>query len=243
MLRYWPGKGSGRRAGLMVVHMKIAYILLTYRDPAQIERLVSRLVDHDSCVFIHVDRRTKPDIYEEIVTRLRGYANLRFIERIRSDYASFGLVQAALDGLGMALASGTGFDYFILLSEQDYPIKPRSEIAATLSSGAGASFMEYFVVPDRRPDWEVRYGYYHFNFLRDERINRRLTMALKIRMPFPHGLRVYGGSQWWCLTEECVRYVLGFVDDNPGYVRFFKRTWIPDEMFFHSIVMNSPLAR
>jgi hypothetical protein len=226
----------------MVVQMKIAYILLTHRDPAQIERLVSRLIDPDSCVFIHVDRRTRAGIYEEAASRLHGYANLRFIERVRSNYASFGLVQAAIDGLRTALAGGTGFDYFILLSEQDYPIKPRSEIAATLGNGAGASFMEYRDLKSGQVGWEDRYECYHFNFIRKHGISEPLTKALKIRMSFPHGLKAYGGSQWWCLTEECVRYVLGFIDDNPGYVRFFKRTWAPDEMFFQSIVMNSPLA-
>jgi len=36
--------------------------------------------------------------------------------------------------------------------------------------------------------------------------------------------------------------MLQFIDENPSFVRFYRRTRIPDEMFFHTIVVNSPFV-
>jgi hypothetical protein len=53
---------------------------------------------------------------------------------------------------------------------------------------------------------------------------------------------LYQGSQWWALTRDCVKYINSYLENNHGYVRFHKHTLVPDEIFFHSIVKNSPLA-
>jgi hypothetical protein len=50
----------------------------------------------------------------------------------------------------------------------------------------------------------------------------------------------YGGSQWWALTREACRYIIAFVQSNEGLSRFFRNTCCPDEMFFHTILGNSP---
>jgi hypothetical protein len=53
---------------------------------------------------------------------------------------------------------------------------------------------------------------------------------------------LYQGSQWWALTRPCVSHVLGFVQENPRYVRFLRYTLMPDEVFFQSIVKSSPFG-
>lgn len=35
-------------------------------------------------------------------------------------------------------------------------------------------------------------------------------------------------------------YLIKFVNNNPYYYRFFKNSFIPDEIFFNTIIMNSP---
>ncbi|HSK21318.1 MAG TPA: beta-1,6-N-acetylglucosaminyltransferase [Longimicrobiales bacterium] len=57
----------------------------------------------------------------------------------------------------------------------------------------------------------------------------------------PAELEPYGGSQWWSRTHDCVEYTLSFVEENPDFVRFYRFTECPDEMFFQT-VMNSLLA-
>ena len=57
---------------------------------------------------------------------------------------------------------------------------------------------------------------------------------------FPRGYQPFFGSSYWCLTRECVTYVNAFVRENPDFVDFFKHLWIPDELFFQTIILNSP---
>ena len=54
--------------------------------------------------------------------------------------------------------------------------------------------------------------------------------------------KLYFGSQWWCLTFECCKYMIDYVDNNPEYLNYFKKTIIPDECFFQTLFMNSPFS-
>jgi hypothetical protein len=45
-----------------------------------------------------------------------------------------------------------------------------------------------------------------------------------------------------CLTRAAVDAVLGFAARRPDVARFYRRSWIPDEMFVPTAVMNSPAA-
>ncbi len=56
------------------------------------------------------------------------------------------------------------------------------------------------------------------------------------------GMTPMVGGQWWCLSADCARHALGFVDANPWYPRFFRYSSIPDETFFHTLVGASPFA-
>src|SRR5690606_11528487 len=56
----------------------------------------------------------------------------------------------------------------------------------------------------------------------------------------PSGFVFTGRSQWMTLSVRHVRYVLDFVGKNPQVVRFFRHTWGPDEVFFQTILYNSP---
>ncbi|MDP3945579.1 MAG: beta-1,6-N-acetylglucosaminyltransferase [Lutibacter sp.] len=53
----------------------------------------------------------------------------------------------------------------------------------------------------------------------------------------PKNIKPYGGSQWWALPIETVKEILTFINSNPKYLSFHKDTLLPDEIFFHSILM------
>jgi hypothetical protein len=70
---------------------------------------------------------------------------------------------------------------------------------------------------------------------------RRLHLALPRRRSLPLELQPWGGAAYWCLEREIVEYVHDFVHAHPEYVSFFEHVFVPDEIFFQTIVMNSPL--
>jgi hypothetical protein len=68
------------------------------------------------------------------------------------------------------------------------------------------------------------------------------TSRVGIRRSLPGRLEPYQGGQYWSVTRSCAEHVLRSVDERPRLARFFRHTGVPDELFFQTIVMNSPLA-
>lgn len=130
------------------------------------------------------------------------------------------------------------FEYAILLTGQDYPLRSPAAIADFFTTADGRSFMSYWSLP--YPGWSGRGG---LRRVEDWHVitYRRLHLAVPLRRGMPLGLEPYGGSPYWCLSRTLVEFVREFVHANPGYVRFFEHVFIPDELFFQTIVMNSQL--
>lgn len=60
----------------------------------------------------------------------------------------------------------------------------------------------------------------------------------RLRTPFTSRFRCYRGAQWFTLSSKSVGAVDRFVAEHPDYVRYFRRTRIPDESFVNTIVLN-----
>jgi hypothetical protein len=75
-----------------------------------------------------------------------------------------------------------------------------------------------------------------------ERAGRRGGWFIGVprRRPFPHGWTLYTGPQWLAFDRTAANVVLG-ADD--AVVDWFRRTWIPDQAFFHTILYNHPELR
>ena len=164
---------------------------------------------------------------------------------------------ATLNGLSQLLAQNARFDYVFLLSGQDYPIKPLTQIQQYLSQHWGQNFVRNFEMPAAiwGPDGGMdRIGRYwvHLggkmrglppNLRSDAGTSGGLNPLLRslVGRKLPAGLRPYGGSSWWCITRRAAEFVVNFVTGHPDVVRFYRRAYVPDEMFFQTILANSNL--
>jgi hypothetical protein len=222
--------------------MKIAYIVSAYKNPDQVVRLIRRLDADHVQFYVHVDKKTTDEEYSRIVEPLRALANVDFLERHRCYWSGFGHVRATLKGIEAGIRSGVDFDYAVLLTGQDYPIATNAQIAEFLRSSDGSSFMAHFPLPT--DEWEggglARIDRWHVG-IRSRRYVVTPRPRLGLRRRFPFGLQPFGGSAYWCLSWRCVQYVDRFVRRNPSFVRFFRSVEVPDEIFFQTILMNSPL--
>jgi hypothetical protein len=50
------------------------------------------------------------------------------------------------------------------------------------------------------------------------------------------------GGQFFSVSRAGAQFVVTAADAEPGYRRFYARTLLPDEGFFQTLVMNSPMA-
>lgn len=221
--------------------MNIAYIILTHRYPEQLARLVRTLNSEGTSFFIHVDQRSQ-DCYLQASQLLAGLPNVHFVKRYACHWGHPNLVRAALSGLESIVDSRTPFDYAVLLSGQDYPIKSPDAIANFFEQHNGHQFMSYFAVEGFNPwtdmpfPWNsrTRIEYWHL-------VVRSRMFHIPIRRQLPYGYVPYIGYQWWAFSKEAVEYILGFVRSHPAFVKFFNHVYIPDELFFQSLLLNSPL--
>jgi hypothetical protein len=246
--------------------LRLAYLILAHEQPEQLARLVDRILDEDAHVFIHVDKKTNIRPFLDALGHIPNpwkKTNLHLAARRRKvAYFGFSTVEATLTLMKQASGFGS-FSRYTLLSGADYPIRTNSEIRDILSANR-QEFIAYWRIDDR-PSWRHKLEHYFLTDLvpvrnlKRPRLRRfwRIHQSLPYlfwsafnrhrhrfpirRYPFPE-LVPYGGSQWWSLTDECVRYLLDFVDKRRDVVRFFRYVQCPDEMFFQTILMNSPFA-
>jgi len=224
--------------------MRIAYIISAYKYPGQLIRLIRRLNTDTTSFFVHVDKKTDDLIYRQMVSGLSQLPNVYFVKRHTCRWGDFGHVAATLEGIDEIVTTGTNCDYVILLTGQDYPIKPNRHIDTFFQEHAGELFLEHFSLPcdvwensglNRIEAWHVRLFNRHFSFPPGRRF--------LFRRKFPEGFKPFGGSSYWCLSRECIEYIHRFTRANPTFVHFFRHVDVPDEIFFHTIILNSPFAR
>jgi hypothetical protein len=216
----------------------LAYIVSAYKNLDQLARLVERLTTEDSVVYVHVDKKTDDAEYGRLGRTLAGRPRVHLLERHICHWGGFGHVQATLKGIEALLASGSDFEHVVLLTGQDYPIKPLAEIERFFAKHRGTSFMAYRELPSEW--WSPRGGldrveYRHWRW-------RGHHVRLPWKRPFPTGVRPYGGGAYWNLSRACVEHVARFVESRPDVVGFFRQVDIPDEIFFQTVLMNSDLA-
>ncbi|MBA2475602.1 MAG: hypothetical protein H0V40_06580, partial [Actinobacteria bacterium] len=226
--------------------MTIAYIVLAHKNPRQVARLVHALADEDAAFYLHVDSKTPPTEYRELVAGVEDIGDLHHLPRVRTHWGGFGLVEATLAGIERIAARRPVPSYTVLLTGQDYPIKSRRFIREFFEAHDGSSFVHYAPLPWQAwgPDggfsrieswhWPQRFLGRHLSFP-----NKHVRVPLRRR--FPRGLHPFGGYQHWCLARRSVEYLAAAVEERPDVVSFFRHVYIPDETLIPTLLLNSPL--
>jgi len=228
--------------------MKLAYLILAHNNPSILHRLVENIRCQNATIFIHIDSKSNIKQFSE----LDAYEDVIFIpHRVAVYWGDYSIVEATLNLLQFSHSYGQ-FDYYQLLSGADYPVRNNEVIVETLSS-TNCEFMEYFKMPvshkplHRLENFWVTGAYNNPNRLRGfflRALNKMVQQLAYIhkRNYKKHigGLTPYAGSAWWTLTGECVAHILKFLENTPHYAKAFQYSLHADEMFFQTIVLNSP---
>lgn len=215
--------GLGRRGRYADSVSGTAFVVLAHKGPEQVARLVSAL--SPSTVYLHVDRRTPPDMAAAILDRSTAVGDVRAIPRVRSGWASWGQVVAALRGVELALEGGAR--HVVHLTGQDYPLRSVADVDAFLGAHVGSSFVASAPIPT--PILGPDGGIARFNDWHIPVRGRRVHVPLR-RKP-PPGLRPYWNQAQWCLAAPLGRRLVECLRHGADLTSYFKRTWMPDESF------------
>ncbi len=224
---------------------KIAFLLLCHRDPGAIAAQAARLTAAGDCVAIHLDAGAGPAAEAALRRALGDAPRVVLAPRVRCGWGDWSLVAATLSAIRCALTAFPDASHLYLVSGDCLPVKP----AAYVRDRLDADDRDWIESVDFHTSGWIRTGlvterlvYRHpFN----ERRQRRLFYAalalqerLKLTRALPRDLQVMIGSQWWCLRRTTVEAVLDFLQTRPDVTRFFRLTWIPDEIFFQTLVRH-----
>lgn len=223
--------------------MKIAYIIHAYKLPGQLARLVDSLSSPNSYFFIHIDKKVNILPFKEAIEKVQS-KNIIWVKREYSNWGTISCVKAVLNGLLEALEYKDNIEYFYCLSGQEYPIKPKSYIDIFLNNNKNTDFIKYFPLP--YTGWKGggmhRYNRYHF-IISKNRYLRRLVNIINFLLPrrkIPYSLKPFGGEFYIGLSRKSVEYIKNFIQTHPLYIPFFKYSYIPEEFFFQTILLNGP---
>lgn len=117
---------------------------MTHVNPNLLQRVVRTLCTENCEFFIHVDMKVDLSKFQHV----RG-TNVRFLsQRVNVYWGGYSTVEAILALIRSALRCGQSWDYLVLLSGSDYPIRSARYIESYLSENAGAEFMSLTRIPN-----------------------------------------------------------------------------------------------
>jgi len=262
--------------------MKICYIILSHKSPELLSRLIERLSTPDVSFVIHIDNKVKIQSFKE---RLSNFSHQIFYSaRVNSDWGDISLVKATLNCIEEIFKNKIQFEYAIMMSGQDYPIKSNKYLHDFFLNSDGNLYMEIFNEEKHTKHWQsnvfnerLRFYFKLFNnswfalndnnvLLKQNNDNKDIwepTNEVSIndlfqrkQISFPRTIPdckykidgqlqfikmlAWGGSQWWAFPKEVISFLKQFIYNNPQYLDFHEQTYILDEIFFQTIIMNHP---
>ncbi|WP_458735151.1 beta-1,6-N-acetylglucosaminyltransferase [Zobellella taiwanensis] len=227
--------------------MKVSFVLLAHEAPELLKGLIQSLLASGSNVYMHHDASTKGDIQtasaEWGLDALPG--KLYLADRVKVVWGEWSIIEATLNCIKLIHKHDTDSDYFMLISGSCMPVKPVALLQEYLAQ-SGKDHIE--TVNAEKHQWvtaglqKQRWSKYHFFNWRYQpflfETSLKIQRKLKIKRVLPLKHTAHMGSQWWCLRRNTLMAVFDLIDKKPELRKFYKRTWVPDELIFQTLVAN-----
>jgi hypothetical protein len=211
----------------------IAYFLLVHRYPEQFKRLFKAIYDTKNQYLVHVDKSSGPALDMDIRAFLSNYDNAAVLEGKKALWGGYSLVDAALRGMTELLEMDDRWEYFINLSGQDFPLKSQKQVMDFLAENRGREFIKIADQKLTRPDTMARVADYVVEL--DDRVSEGMFSR-----PFLQQATPYIGNQWMIVSRRFCEFV-SHDSRADRYKAFYRNTFIADEGFFQTVMMNTGL--
>lgn len=218
---------------------KHAFLMTAYCCPHLINRTLDKYAPYFD-IYIHIDRKSALAAED-----LHLSDNVTVIKELNVNWGGYNHLRAFLRLMELAQQKG-GYDYYHLITGQDCVVAKPEMFDRLMDGKSHLSFAPVSEV------WSadtvsLRYHSYWFpDFFNhkkpfDSRCNCKLTQILNklgIRQS-PLKETMYGGNTYCSLTDEAVSYIL---QNGKALSKRFKYTLIPEEVYFQTLLLNSPLC-
>lgn len=227
-----------------------AILITAYKNIQHLEEII-RFFGDGFNIYIHIDKKSPID--QKSIDLLSERKNVQYISRkYKINWGGLNHLLAILDVASAAFSDDRN-EYFHLITGHDFPIKSRASFFDFFNQNKDLNFMEfhklpYLSWPEGGMDRLSRYNLYDLIDGRTGRTEILLKRFSKIQKLFGIKRRLYkgfpdqyGGSTYWSLSKQAMTYIFSYLKENPKYLKRFKYTFCAEEIFFQTILLNSPL--
>ncbi|MBD8348940.1 beta-1,6-N-acetylglucosaminyltransferase [Dysgonomonas sp. HGC4] len=227
-----------------------AILITAYKNYDHLEDLVN-FFDDNFNIYIHIDK--KSSISKENLNKLFSKKRVQYVsQQYKINWGGINHLKAILE-LAKEAIDNKDNKYFHLITGHDYPIKPLEGFSKFFDNNKGNDFMEYHTLPyspwpENGMDRLSRYNMYDLLDGRtglNERLIKgfsKLQKAIGFKRSFSKDFPpLFGGSTYWSLKRESVEHVFQYMNDHPKYLKRFNYSFCSEEIFFQTILLNSPM--
>lgn len=210
----------------------IGYFILLHRFPEQFKRMFRAIYAPDNSYVIHVDKGSGAEFAADIAEFLKPYQGVAIIESKKALWGGYSLVDAELRGMAKLLAMSSSWTHYINLSGQDFPLKSQAYIRDFLRANPRRQYIRALDQRAIRPDTLNRVSHMFV-----EALGRMFRTP--VSRPFLKGATPFIGTQWKVVTRSFCQFAVHHPSAD-RFKTFYRRSFIPDEAFFQTLMMNSP---
>lgn len=221
---------------------KHAYLIIANDDFACLELLLKQIDDERNDIFLHIDRKTKEKCnVDEWVKKSSVY----FVNRFSVSWGGWSLIRAEIELL-KASTQRNHYEYYHLLSGRDILLKSQDAIHEFFARNGGKQFIDCRLENIEPYLQRIQYYYLFQDFFdgkkRMNRMGNRVAVKLqkmcRVNRLKHSQFREYGfGSEWFSITDELARYVIG---QEKTVRRCLRYGVCADEFFVQTVWLNSP---
>lgn len=227
-----------------------AILITAYKNYSHLKDLINFFDNHFS-IYIHIDK--KSNITKDQINELKNHSNVYSVsQQYKINWGGINHLKSILELMQQALELKEN-KCFHLITGHDYPIKTLKELINFEEIGYNQIHMEHHPLPytpwpEGGLDRLSRYNMYDLIDGRSgfneklvkgfSKIQKKLGLKRKFYKNFP---KLYGGSTYWSMGREAIEYIFKYMNENPKYLNRFKYSFCSEEIYFQTILLNSPL--
>lgn len=247
--------------------MEINYIVLAHKNPLQIKRLIKRLNAPNAYFYIHIDKSADIVPFQDVISDFSNVFFTPNENREFGTWGDIGIVKATVFLLSQIIKDNrkgysvliSGQDYPLhnnKFIENFFELNYGNNFIALYplphygwGEKGGLERLEYYKINLSKQ----RLDFVMIPYILDKDFYQKKTLIalskilkkgkktdlLKIfrNRKLKLNIAPYGGGQWWAFPIETCIEIVNFINKNPSYLKFHESSLLPDEMFFHSILM------
>lgn len=226
---------------------KHAICILAHKNWEQLDDLIDTLGCEYADVFLHIDKKHRND-FDTYAERndFKRHTNVYMLESCNVDWGGYSQLLVELALFKEVLKHGEKYSYVHLISGQDFPLKPVSQIVKECEA-KGSDYLGFITGYNKnRYVRRLRYWNILVSKVRTSRIcayTRKAFLALQMVIGINRlkdcPLTFEVGANWMSIRIESLKYI---VNEYPKYEKYFKHGISAEECYKQMILKTCPSA-